>query len=814
MDLARLSEFNQVVNRISEICRTSGAAELAQSMEFKTDFEQISVLLRQTVQMKNILSGVKPFPDSGFIDMRKVLLQLKTAGSYIALENMPQLSDSLTCIKDVLTFLNSCEPKDIPDLLNVVNGLEFEENILRQCNNIIDSEGNIRPSCSPVLENIYNQTLSKRRQIENSINRIILRSKKEGWTNDEDSISVRNGTFVVPVKASYKRNMRGILHGTSQTGQTFYIEPDEIVSLNFEIKELYFEEQKEIRRILSEFSDLLREHMQSLLEAYRMIVRIDFIRAKALYALQTESAMPQLTDKPLMEWYDARHPVLEQVLKRKSNPIVPLSIKLNQKQRILVISGPNAGGKSVCLKTAALLQYMLQCGLLVPMKSVSTAGIFQKIYLSIGDEQSLTDDLSTYSSHLKNMTEICRNANKDTLFLIDELGTGTEPEAGGAIAQSILEHLNARKSFGIVTTHYSVLKHTAFDNEGIENAAMLFDTAAMKPLYKLSIGAPGSSFAFDIARKTGLPGFIIDNAQKKLGQQSVRFEEKLQQIEVNKLESEKHLRNVRQYDDMLFDTVNKYKNLTAELELNKTKILNDARKQAKEILDSANRRIEHAVMEIKTSSADKNTVKQIKQDIKTQIQTLVSDIENADSKLQQTQPPALKKENIKTVTTPIQTGDYVIFPQTENIGKVVSIDKNRLLIDIGEIKVKTTKSSVLKIDKASFLKQEADNRKNRSNNSGNITVKTTFDLNAVRSKFSEKLDLRGYRTQEAIQEVVSFLDTAAMLGEKHLSILHGTGNGILKTMIRNYLKTNNNVKDFHPEDVRFGGEGITVIEMK
>ena len=836
MNLVKSLEFQEIINRIIHYCRTSGAKEEAQNIKFSNDFNHITALLRQSYQMRGLLMGMKQFPDSGYIDMREVLSQLKVKDSRIALEDMPKLYDSLTCVKDILTFLKGGDTAQIPDLIALVQSfdnsfLQDDESedlgqpsdlgmlhtvyeILHNITEIIDEEGNIKPSCSPVLREIYNKKESKRRQIEKQINQIILHCKKEGYTNDEDEISVRNDALVVPVKATYKRNVKGILHDTSQTGQTFYIEPEEIVSLNFEMKELFFEEQREIHRILLEFSDLLRSSLQTLINCYGVLVQIDFIRAKAMYALETNASMPQMTDKPACLWYDARHPILESALKQKGKSIVPLKIELNEKQRILVISGPNAGGKSVCLKTVALLQYMLQCGLLVPMKEVSVAGIFEKIFLSIGDQQSLSDDLSTYSSHLKNLSQICEQSDRDTLFLIDELGTGTDPAAGGAIAESILEHLNTIKAYGVVTTHYSVLKHLAFDHAGIVNAAMLFDTSAMKPLYTLTIGTPGSSFAFEIAEKIGLSKVIIANAKKKLGKQGVKFEEKLQQIEVNKLESEKHLRSAKQYDEILYQTVQKYREMSLKLENDKKQILNQARNQAKEILSSANRQIEHTIEQIKTTKAEKETVKQLKKEVKTQIETLTKDIQKEETPQTEADLPTLKKQNIKIIGGEILLNDYVIFPQTENIGEVVGIDKNRLQIDMGDMRIQTTKKNVVKIDKHSYLKQMQDNSRNNASAFNNVQIKTSFDLNKIRQDFNEKLDLRGYRGEEALTALEKFLDDARMLGERHLKILHGKGDGILKTLVRDYLRRQADVVSCHAEDIRFGGEGITVVELE
>lgn len=827
MDLRKSLEFHKVINDIKDNCKTTGAKTLAENITFSNNFEQISKLLRQSYQMKSILMGIKRFPDSGYIDMREILSKLKIEGSCIALENMPKLLDSLLCIKDILQFIDEQDEKKIPDIKIITKDIVFDNEIYNSCNAIIDEQGDIRLSYSPILREIYSKREIKRRQIERQINQIIINNKKNGWTNEDHEISIRNDTFVIPVKATYKRNVKGILHDTSQTGQTFYIEPEEIVSLNFEIKELFFEEQKEIHRILLEFSDFLRPRLESLLYCYEILVQIDFIKAKAFYAIETNSSMPQINPLPQISWYDARHPILEKILKQKEREIVPLRIELNTKQRILVISGPNAGGKSICLKTVALLQYMLQCGILVPMKEISISGIFERIFISIGDEQSLSDDLSTYSSHLKNLSEICNNSDENTLFLIDELGTGTDPSVGGAIAESILEYLNSTKSFGVITTHYSVLKHLAFDHEGISNAAMLFDTVAMQPLYKLTIGTPGSSFAFEIAMKTGLSKLIINNAKNKLGKQSIKFEENLQQIEVNKLESEKHLRSAKQYDDVLYQTVKKYKEMLLKLESDRHNILNSARNQAKEILLSANKQIEHTIEEIKTSKAEKGTVKQQKEKIKQSLEDIDNAInqdniqletdlrnqfkENDNILSEQTQQ---KKQKIKIVTTPIEINDYIIFSQTKNIGIVVGINKNHLQIDVGNMRVQTTRKNICKIDKSFYIKQQCDNERQNKKNTNDVQIKTSFDLNHIRTNFNEKLDIRGYRGDEAIVELGKFLDQARILGQKYLRVLHGKGNGILKILVREYLRKQSDIVSYYAEDIRFGGEGITVIEMR
>ena len=802
-------EFKEIKQRIINYCHTQSAKNLVEKLHLLKDFEQIQKLLRQSYQMKMMLLSLKPFVNDGYIDMRDCLKTLNIKDSFIELDDMPMLLDSMKAIKNIFAFLDTYNDSDISEIKKIKGDNIINENLIKELELIIDEKGEIKESYSPVLRQIRIEKQKKISQIERQINSILAKSKKEGWSNDEDEVSIRNNSLTIPVKATYKRQIKGILHASSGTGQTYYIEPEIIVELNFDIKELYFKEKEEIHKILLNYSNMIRDNLDSLIACYDFLVEMDFLKAKADYAIKTSSTMPQMCNYPIISWYDARHPLLEEVLQKKKKNIVPLHIELNEKQRILVISGPNAGGKSICLKTVALLQYMLQSGLLIPTKETSKAGVFENIFLSIGDEQSLEDELSTYSSHLLNMKSICEQVNKNTLFLVDELGAGTDPGVGGAIAEAILEYFDSAKSFGVITTHYSVLKHLAFEKESIVNAAMLFDTENIKPLYTLSIGNPGSSFAFELAEKAGLSQQIISSAKKKIGKQNLRFEQQLQQIAVNKLEVEKKLKSVKDYDDILYQTVQKYKELTEKIDTEKNKILNNAKNQAKDILLAANKQIEHTIEKIKTANADKQVVKQEKETIKTKIQELEKPIE---TKSTNEKPVELKKQNIKIINSPIQTGDYVIFLQTENIGKVVKISKKDYLVNVGDINIKTKLNLIAKIDKNSYSKQIKGNKaKDTSYSSQCPSIMNK--VNQERINFKEQLDVRGYRTDEALKAVDKQLDTAYLIGEKTIKILHGKGDGILKTMIRDYLKHKTIVAAFYAEDIKFGGEGITIVEL-
>lgn len=808
--------FNEIQNSIKEKCKTTSAKLLVDNLHFLTDYKRIDTLLQESYEMKTLLLGIKDFPQENYFDCTAFLKELRVENTCISQQDMRTFLLSYSAIRDILSFFAN-EKQELPILSETYKNLLFNEEILKECSRIIDSDGEIKESCSPLLREIRQKQGKCKLQMNRKIQNILSDSKTNGWTSLDDDITIRNGSLVIPVKSSYKKQVKGILHDTSQTGQTFYIEPEEIVELNFEIKELFLEEQREIHRILLEFSNLLREDLDNLLDCYDFLVKIDYIRARTLYSIEIMATKPDIKSTPFLNWYEARHPLLEASLKKKQKTIVPLRISLDKDHRILIVSGPNAGGKSVCLKTVALLQYMLQCGLLVPMKETSQMGIFDDIFISIGDSQSIENDLSTYSSHLLQMKTICENADKDSMFLIDECGAGTDPSIGGAIAESILEYLNEIKAWGVVTTHYSNLKHLALSHSSILNGAMLFDNENMLPLFTLSIGTPGSSFAFEIAQRIGLSKDIIESAKQKVGTAQVRFEQELQQIEVEKLSLQKERRRMTEYDEELYKIVQKYKVLEERLSLEKKDILNQARSQAKEILQGANRRIEKTIEQIHSSKAEKEKVKQLKQEVKEHIEQLSEDIKQEDSLVEKSstttnvEPSLAKKTHLKIVHTPIVEGDYVVFGEEENVMEVKSVGKNSVELINGIMSIKTRLSNVKKIDKQSYLRQEKNNKKNVTSFVSNPIMNR---INEIRAKFSPQIDLRGERGEDALKKVADLLDTARLLGESQIKILHGKGDGILKVLIRDYLKTLPDVKTFYPERVEFGGEGITIVELK
>ena len=626
---------------------------------------------------------------------------------------------------------------------------------------------------------------------------------------------------MIPVASAFKRKLNGIVHDESSTGKTSYIEPAEVVELNNQIRELEYAEMREIVRILTIFSSDIRQYIPDLMLAYEFLGKIDFIRAKAIYANDINGIKPYMENKCQLEWEGAVHPLLMMALRRENRKVVPLNITLTPKKHILLISGPNAGGKSVCLKTVGLLQYMLQCGLLIPVKENSVTGVFEKLFIDIGDEQSIENDLSTYSSHLMNMKFFLKNSNEKTLVLIDEFGTGTEPMLGGAIAESILSQLDQMKTFGVITTHYTNLKHFASSSEGIENAAMMYDSAKMEPLFQLDIGKPGSSFAFEIARKIGLPESILQMATEKIGKDHINFDKHLRDIVRDKRYWETKREKIRKVEKSLDELAGKYETDLGQLEKQRKEILLKAKQEAERILAEANKRIENTIFEIRESQADKEKTKQIRAkltEFKLEVQES-ADVpdEFIDKKIQKlkekeshrNEKRAVRKETVQKVIVQEpevwKIGDKVLMTGNQNVGEILELNDKNAVVAFGQLRTSVSRDKLQKITNNEAKKvQRTYNQTLPNINKG---------LSEKRLNFKTEIDVRGQRGEEAVQTIQAFIDDAIMLDFSELRILHGKGNGILKEMIRNYLKSEPIVKSVRDEHVQFGGAGITVVEL-
>jgi DNA mismatch repair protein MutS2 len=649
-------------------------------------------------------------------------------------------------------------------------------------------------------------------------------ARKAGLVAEDAEVTIRNGRMVIPVLASGKRQLQGFIHDESATGQTVFIEPSEVFDLNNEIRELENSERREIINILIAFTDRVRPESDALFRAYDFLGYIDFIRAKAKLALKINGVKPILKPTPLFSWRNARHPLLYLSHKEQDKPIVPMDLDLNRKDRILVISGPNAGGKSVCLKTAGLLQYMLQCGLLIPMEENSEAGIFQKIFLDIGDEQSLENDLSTYSSHLINIREFIANSDRNSLFLIDEFGTGTEPHLGGAIAEATLHTLNKNKAFGVVTTHYANIKLMADKEAGILNGAMLFDTNEMKPLYVLRTGKPGSSFAFEIARKIGFQEDVLDHAASITGYSQVDFEKQLQELETEKMKLEKEKVKFGVADDFLAETIEKYEKLISGLNEKKSEIISEARKEAAEILGGANRAIEHTIKGIREAEAEKEKTKELRRKLEKEKEVLLNKEQgNKGTRNKEVGSRKLKsgRRNLKREIRPEprassaepgylkgtpEVGDWVEITTYGTKGEVTEIIGKKAKVYSGSVTIEVKLSDLKRI--SAYRSPVAGHR--RGGNYKNITA----DINKKAAQFNPTIDLRGKRAIEALDDLKSYIDDAILLSVKEVSILHGKGDGILRNVLREYLQTVDDVEQISDAHVERGGQGITIVKLR
>jgi len=794
------------------------AERMVGEMAFGSNCERICRELRQTEEFRQILLMENSFPSQDFFDLSDELTRLKVGGTVIDPEALVDLKASLHTITSCLRFFAADNGEKYPELTALAQRIELDANILKRLDKIVDDKGEIYDDASPALLDIRRQMTRKRSEVDAQIGRSLSRAKREGWAPENAEVTIRNGRLVIPMLDTHRRKMKGLIHDESATRQTAFLEPAEVVELNNDLRELEFAERHEIQKILAAFTDYIRPQLPQLTNAYWLLARIDFIRAKARFALSINAVMPVVNDRPMMGWIDARHPLLYLNHRAQGKEVVPFSLTLDGDKRILVISGPNAGGKSVCLKAVGLIQYMLQCGLLVPVRETSEFGIFDSIFIDIGDQQSLENDLSTYSSHLQNMKQLLSVAGDRTLFLLDELGGGTEPRSGCAIAEALLEELYRRRSFGVVTTHFADLKLLADRYEGIVNGAMLFDTERMMPLYRLSVGHPGSSFAFEIATKIGFPLPILEAAESKVGTEMLNFEHQLQQIELDKQEIARQRAELKASDDFLNEVITKYQRLSEKLESKRYDILSDARQQARQILADANRTVERTIADIKEANAERERTMQAREQMRQDAEKIEQQQQEHDRQRrqqraktsaadQQPAPQPQGTDDFRPADGPLQVGDIVRIDGGDTFGQLVElkgkkavVESNSLRMTIAIDRLQKTRKKVIPVDKT----QQRNNR-----------FQSIYDdINEKRKAFNPTLDLRGHRAEEALAELQHFLDDAQLLSEKELRILHGKGYGILKTLIRQQLQSMPEVQSFHSAPVDLGGDGITIVHLR
>lgn len=827
--------FEQIRLILKEKCLSTLGEERVTDMAFSNQFQEIEERLEQTEEFVRILQEADNFPAQYFFDVRPSIKRIRIEGMYLDEQELFDLRRSLETIRDIVRFLlKEDEEQDssnpYPALRRLAEDILTFPQLITRINNILSPYGKIKDNASPELARIRRELSSTMGSISRTLNSILRNAQSEGVVDKDATPAMRDGRLVIPVAPALKRKIKGIVHDESASGKTVFIEPAEVVEANNRIRELESDERREIIRILTVFSDELRPSIPDILLSYEFLAEIDFIRAKALFAEETHALKPDLADKQVIDWATAIHPLLQMSLAKHGKKVVPLDITLNGQQRILIISGPNAGGKSVCLKTVGLLQYMLQCGLLIPVHESSHAGIFDSIFIDIGDEQSIEDDLSTYSSHLTNMKIMMKHCNERSLILIDEFGGGTEPQIGGAIAEAVLKRFNQKGAFGVITTHYQNLKHFAEDHEGVINGAMLYDRHQMQALFQLQIGNPGSSFAVEIARKIGLPEEVIADASQIVGSEYINADKYLQDIVRDKRYWENKRQSIRQREKQMEETIARYQKEMEDLQASRKEIIRKAKEEADHLLQEANARIENTIRSIKEAQAEKERTRQARQEL-TDFRQSIEETGNREEeeriarKMEKLREKQNRKKSKKSPVLSeaevaqrkaqeeakrragIVPGSVVKMKGQTVAGEVLEINGKNATVAFGNLK---TTVHIERLEPTNALPKQNE----LSTKSTFISTQTQDSMHEKKLHFKQDIDVRGMRGDEALQAVTYFIDDAILVGVPRVRILHGTGTGILRTLIRQYLQTVPGVRNFADEHVQFGGAGITVVDLQ
>ena len=832
--------FDQIRQLLKEKCLSTLGEERVTDMAFSDRFSEVEERLDQVFEFVRILREEDNFPAQYFFDVRPSLKRIRVEGMYLDEQELFDLRRSLETIRDIVRFLQKSEGEEeetaspYPCLKRLAGDITVFPQLIGKINGILSPYGKIKDNASAELARIRRELASTMGSISRSLNNILRNAQSEGIVDKDVAPTMRDGRLVIPVVPALKRKIKGIVHDESAGGKTVFIEPAEVVEANNRIRELEGDERREIIRILVEFSNLLRPSIPDILLSYEFLAEIDFIRAKALFSEQITGLKPAFENKQVLDWTMAVQPLLQLSLAKHGKKVVPLDIELSEKQRILIISGPNAGGKSVCLKTVGLLQYMLQCGLLIPMHERSHAGIFSNIFIDIGDEQSIEDDLSTYSSHLTNMKIMMKNCNERSLILIDEFGGGTEPQIGGAIAEAVLKRFNQKQTFGVITTHYQNLKHFAEDHEGVVNGAMLYDRHLMQALFQLQIGNPGSSFAVEIARKIGLPEDVIADASEIVGSEYINADKYLQDIVRDKRYWEGKRQTIRQREKHMEETITRYQTEIEDLQKSRKEILRKAKEEAEQLIQEANARIENTIRTIKEAQAEKEKTRQARQELadfrqsmealaaKEQEEKIARKIEKLKEKQNRKKEKKANKgqENMLSAQASaeqqarkeaerlaaIVPGSNVRIKGQTSVGEVMEVNGKNATVAFGSIK---TTVKLDRLERTNAQPKQAD----VSAKSTYISSQTQDSMYEKKLNFKQDIDVRGMRGDEALQAVTYFIDDAILVGMSRVRILHGTGTGILRTLIRQYLQTVPGISHFADEHIQFGGAGITVVDL-
>lgn len=808
--------FDKIRQLLIAKCLSPLGEEKVTNLAFSSDYIHISESLSQTEEFMRIINEEDNFPTNYFLDVRHALRNIRVEGTWIDEAALFDLRRSLQTIRDIVLFLKKEEEENTPYpyLYALAGEVAIFPQLISKIDNILDKFGRIKDNASAELSRIRKDIAHVSSGISRSLNAILRTAQNEGLVEKDVTPTMRDGRLVIPVAPAFKRKIKGIVHDESASGKTVFIEPAEVVEANNRIRELESEERREIIKILVTFTDILRPLVADILQSYEFLATIDFIRAKATFAIDLDAIKPSIEDKQIIRWYRAKHPLLFISHRKQNKQIVPLDIELEEDNRILIISGPNAGGKSVCLKTVGLLQYMVQCGIPIPLAENSKVGIFNNIFIDIGDEQSIENDLSTYSSHLTNMKFFVRNCDEKTILLIDEFGGGTEPQIGGAIAESLLKRFNEKESFGVITTHYQNLKHYANEHKGVINGAMLYDRHLMQPLFTLSIGNPGSSFAIEIARKIGLPEDVIADASEIVGSDYINMDKYLQDIVRDKRYWETKRQSIRQKEKRLEEITTTYETDLLSVEKQRKEILRQAKADAERVLSEANAKIENTIRTIRESQAEKEKTKQARLTLNEFKSSLENEKNFSDDKIAKKIEKLKEKEKNKKKKSEqpkeikeqiIAIGDNVRIKGQTSIGQVLDIQKGSATVAFGMIK------STVKLETLEYISKNQVKRENRSTT---VSVAASDDLREKKLNFKQDIDVRGMRGEEALQAVMYFVDDAVLVGVSRIRILHGTGTGALRQMIRDYLRTAQGVRNFQDEHVQFGGTGITVVDLE
>ena len=832
--------FDRIRQIISDRCSTSYAAERTATETFSTNPSHIRKRLLLTDEMRLIMMFEDSFPSGGFIDCIDFLKPLERSSAAIDLISLRKLKTMLETLRKVTSFFESIKDGVYPNLKRMSAPIMGFPEVQRRIESIIDRYGDVKDTASDELYNIRKALKEKEGAISRRVSAILKKAQEEGIVDSDAGVSVRDGKMLIPVSAANKKKIAGFIYDESATGKTAFIEPAEVVELDNQIKELKFSEQREIVRILFEFTEFLRPYIPDLLDGARYLGEIDFIMAKAQIALDFIAGMPIISEEGEMNLRKARHPLLERALKKEKKEIVPLTVTLTPQKHILLISGPNAGGKSVCLKTVGLLQYMFQWGMLIPTSETSELMVFDRIMVDIGDDQSIDNDLSTYSSFLDNMKDMLAKADSKTLVLIDEFGSGTEPAAGGVIAEAILSELDNRGAYGVITTHYTNLKLYASGETGVINGAMMFDVKNIAPMFKLEMGLPGNSFAFELARKMGLPEAIIKDAENRAGEEFVGIERNLRKIARNRKALDEKLERIRHTDRTLESITDRYQKELLEIKKIRQQILDEARREAEEIVRKANRQVENTIRTIKESQAAKEETQEARKELqgfmsilaarKEQEQREKEDYidrkikqidarrerqkqrkaqradENAEREAREIQAEKERMEAFRNA--PLKVGEKVRVKENGMVGEVAKVSAKAVVVIIGHISSKMPLDKVERITSNEFKSAVKETSRPVS------AVKVDTSINERKLNFSTELDVRGERLTDAIEKVTRYVDDAIMLSISSVRIIHGKGTGVLREELQKLLRTMPGVASVRDEHIQFGGTGVTIVNFE